>query len=290
MNTTQQEKFVSIRPRDNFYQTASFLPMAFALVTTINEQGETGIGPHALISPFGIVENHSMLLVSRSDSGTAKNIRRRKKCALNYIEFDRKALESVSLLGYPGQSAEEKKKESIFTLVESPIKENREDPDYPKIIDEAFQIYECTLDEDVEIRKRSAPEEEFHEGYFVLSINDILLERDYKDKLDEGQGFPNMPIFYGARDGTAFWFAKHNEPFSIEMPSGKGSGYQAASYLANRLDADIRFTEDACKQLADIPRPFLKKALLGIIGEAKKRDVTLVDEEVLKAINADREK
>ena len=288
MSTIQQEKFVSIRPRDNFYQTASFLPMAFALVTTINEQGETGIGPHALISPFGIIENHSMLLISRSDSGTAKNIRRRKRCALNYIEFDKKALESVSLLGYPGQSAEEKKKESVFTLVESPIKENREDPDYPKIIDEAFQIYECTLDESIEIRKKNAPGEELQEGHFVLHINDILLKKNYKDKLDEGKGFPNMPIFYGARDGRAFWFAEHNEPFSFEMPSGKGSGYQAAHYLANRLDADIRFTDDACKQLADIPRPFLKKALLGIIGEAKKQNVTLVDEKVLKAINAAR--
>ena len=111
---------MQLGPRDNFYQSCSFLPLSFALVTTLGEDGETNIGPHALCFPFNITEPYAMLLISRASSATAANIRRTGFCALNYIEFDRKDLAAVARLGYPGQTAEEKREASVFHLDESP--------------------------------------------------------------------------------------------------------------------------------------------------------------------------
>ena len=95
---------------DNFYQASSFIPMGFALVTTVHEDGETGIGPHALLSPFSITKPHSMMLISRNNSGTATNIRRNGKCALNYVQFDRNCLQGIADMGVPGMSLDDKRK------------------------------------------------------------------------------------------------------------------------------------------------------------------------------------
>jgi hypothetical protein len=34
-------KFVDVPVRDNFYQSSSFFPMPFALITTVNERGSS---------------------------------------------------------------------------------------------------------------------------------------------------------------------------------------------------------------------------------------------------------
>ena len=79
--TAAGDDFVSYAGRNNFYQTCAFIPMSFALVTTVHENGETGIGPHALIMPFGISPPYSMLLISRAIallptiSATPENVR-----------------------------------------------------------------------------------------------------------------------------------------------------------------------------------------------------------------------
>ena len=68
--------FVRIGATDNFYQTSAFIPVSFALVTTVHETGETVIGPHALCFPFSVAQPYAMLLISRGNSLTAANIRR----------------------------------------------------------------------------------------------------------------------------------------------------------------------------------------------------------------------
>ena len=65
-------------------------------------------------------------------------IRRTRRCALNYLEFDREGLEAVARQGYPGQSAEAKRKASPFTMQYSPIEGNRSNHDVPRIVGEAF--------------------------------------------------------------------------------------------------------------------------------------------------------
>lgn len=49
------EGWVHHHPRDNFYQSTSFFPMSFAMITTVNEQGVTSIGPHSLTFPFDLI-------------------------------------------------------------------------------------------------------------------------------------------------------------------------------------------------------------------------------------------
>ena len=84
-----------------------------------------------------------MLLCCRNSSNTAKNILRTGKCTINFITDKRKYFKEAVRLGYPGETTEEKMKDCIFNLVDG--KRARENPNeqYPKIIQEAFQVFEC---------------------------------------------------------------------------------------------------------------------------------------------------
>jgi flavin reductase (DIM6/NTAB) family NADH-FMN oxidoreductase RutF len=288
-HTTAPNDFVSYGGRDNFYQTCAFIPMSFALVTTTHENGETGIGPHALVMPFGITAPYSMLLISRSNSATANNIRRTGQCALNYIEFDRDRLTAVSRLGYPGQTLEEKQKAMPFTLLPSPSADKQADPDAPRILSEAFQIMECTWDRSFDITSPPADADTVHESRFVLRIDHILMRPNFHQTLEQGEGhFPRMPIFYGFRSNGGFWFAEHDEAFSISPPRVEGIELQQVIYLANRMDEKVRFTKGACAAFTKVPRPFLKTALQGTINAARDAGVTLVDESFLDQIQKSR--
>jgi len=277
--------FERLGPRDNFYQSCSYLPLAFALVTTVNEAGETGIGPHALCFPFNITEPHAMLLISRSTSATASNLRRTGRCALNYIEFDEKLLASVARLGYPGQTAESKRKGSAFTLIPSPLAASREDPRCPAIIAESFQVFECAWDATIDLDSQSPVG---GASRFVLRIDDILLRREFRAGVEQGRRFPSMPIFMGFRAGGEFWFARHLAPFSIAAPKVAGTELNSVMYLANRLDDAVRVNEDACALLTGIPRPFLQGALETLIAAAKARGITRVTREFVENFNSSR--
>ena len=54
------------------------------------------------------------------------------------------------------------------------------------------------------------------------------------------------------------------------------------------MDPEVRFDEEACKLLVDVPKAFIKVALKGIIKEAKEQGVTMVDVEFMKAFNEKR--
>ncbi|MDJ0928424.1 MAG: hypothetical protein QNJ73_12350 [Gammaproteobacteria bacterium] len=279
--------FVRVARKDNFYQTSAYIPMSFALVTTVHESGETGIGPHALLYPFGITAPHSMLLISRGNSGTAANIRRTGLCALNYIEFDHDSLKGIATMGYPGQSLEEKAKANPYSLVEPPPNGPATGP-RPQIIAEACQIFECTWDRNIDIDGQLGHTEETAAAHFVLNIDRILMKERYTGGIDDGSSIPHMPVFYGYRTDSGFWFSEHAEPFSIPIPKVEGQELQAVVYLANRMDEKVRFTEAACSKLTAIPRPFLKQALQGIVAAAHEMEIDTIDEAALDKIAADR--
>lgn len=280
-----QHEFVRVGARDNFYQSCAFIPMSFALVTTIGEDGETGIGPHALCFPFNITEPYAMMLISRHTSATAGNIRRTGRCALNYVEFDRGNLDAIARLGYPGQSAADKRRASPFTLDPSPAAGGGS---RPRIVREAFQVFECSWDDaaDIALPRGSVPREETSK--FVLRVDDILLRRAFREGVEEGRRFPSMPIFMGFRAAGEFWFAEHGAPFAVAAPRVAGAEIQSVVYLANRLDETVRFTEAACARLTDVPRPFLQEALQKIIAAARAGGVTRVDEAFVDALNRPR--
>jgi flavin reductase (DIM6/NTAB) family NADH-FMN oxidoreductase RutF len=283
------EPFVQLVPKDNFYQSVSFFPMPFALITTINERGTTSIGPHSLVFPFDISESHSMMLVSRASSNTATNLRRTGKCALNFIEFDDEWLKTVVALGYPGQTPEDKMKDIPFKLEESPNEIFRNDPDYPLIMKDAFQVYECVTDGTFEYKPHRAAAPPLVEGFFALQVKNVLLKESIKRKLDNRREFPDMPLSYGFRGGSEFWFTRHNQPFNLPVPRDKGVAHSRIYYMANKVDSQVRFTEDACKKLTVVPQIFLEVVIGGLITEAKTRRIPMIDADFVEEIEAKRQ-
>lgn len=287
-DATDNAGFTRISAKDNFYQTSAFVPMSFALVTTVHENGETGIGPHALLSPFGISAPHSMLLISRGNSGTAANIRRTGLCSLNYVEFNRSHLTAIATMGYPGQALLDKQKASPYALVLSPEATRANDQNAPRIVAEACQVMECSWDRSIDIDGQLPDHGDATAAHFVLRVENIWIKDEYASGIEDGQSFPSMPIFYGFRAGGEFWFAEHQQPFSVAAPKVQGQELQSVMYLANRIDEEIRFTPDACRQLTAVPRPFLKDVLKAIAAAARSLGITEIDESAMQTINAQR--
>lgn len=281
-------QFVRLGARDNFYQSAAFIPMSFALVTTVNEDGETNIGPHALCFPFSVSEPYAMLLISRGNSATANNLRRTGMCALNYVEFDRDRLQAIAALGYPGQSVAAKRSANPFTLIPSPAAADGEPGQGPLIVAEAVQVIECNWDRSAIVGPMTDQEKRHGSSRFVLTVRSILLQERLRQGCIDGTAFPSMPIFLGFRGDGQFWFAEHKPPFAVAPPKTDGSGLQAVQYLATRLDDVVRFTDDACARLAKIPRPFLTDAMLRLIGAAKSSGVTQIDASFVARMGRER--
>ena len=279
---------VAIDPVDNFYQTCAFIPMSFALVTTVHEDGQTGIGPHALCFPFSVTKPYSMLLISRGNSGTAVNLRRTGKCALSYVPYDRERLQGIANMGYPGMALVDKLEANPYTLTDSPTPEHAQDPEFPKIIGEALQVFECTWVDKFGLQEHRDDFDRPYDSHFTLRIDRILVQDKLAPGIEKGEIFPNMPIFYGYRANRGFWFAHHEDPFSVPLPEVEGMEYTTVFYHANRVNSSVQFTEGACKQLTGIPTPFLKDALKQIVDAALAAGVTNVDEAYLKRLTAER--
>jgi hypothetical protein len=60
-------------------------------------------------------------------------------------------------------------------------------------------------------------------------------------------------------------------------------------YEANRIDPDVSFTRDACRQLTGVPKPFIKTVLKGIIKQAKERGITEIDSEFVLKLQKERD-
>ena len=63
---------------------------------------------------------------------------------------------------------------------------------------------------------------------------------------------------------------------------------ESVKYAANRIDPDIKFTEEACKMVVKVPRVFLKTVLNGCVNYAKEHNIKVIDEKVMKDINDKR--
>ena len=284
---TIDEPFVDSPLRDNWYQASSYWPSSFALITTVGESGATNIGPYQLSMPFEVIDGRSFLVCSRQGSNTDRHIKRAGKCAMNFVEFDRRNLRQIVNLGYPGQTTEEKMRDNPYTLITSPTPGRQADGErFPEIIKEAFQVYECSWDSEQPIRQDGRTPE-----YFVLRIENILLKQSWAKNIEQGTSrMPRMPITFGFRDGAKFWFAELKRPFWFPTPTDKGAKEESVLYEANRLDPDISFSREACKQLTGVPRPFIKTVLKGIIKQAKADGITEIDREYIDRFNQQRKR
>jgi flavin reductase (DIM6/NTAB) family NADH-FMN oxidoreductase RutF len=288
MTDKENDRFVVSPMRDNWYQASSYYASSFSLITTVNEAGVTSIGPYQLSFPFEVINRRSWMVISRPGSNTANNVLRTKKCTLHFVEHDEAMIKTILNFGYPGQEPEEKMKDNdCFTLIESPTPGRESSDIYPKIIQEAYQAYECTLDVD-RINEnpilRDSPS-----AHLLLNIDNILVKESWKKNVDgSGDSMPRAALTYGFRGANTFWFGAPEPAYKLPIPD-KGPKDDVVHYVANRLDDEVRFTKDACKQLTGIPKAFLEQALKGIVAEAKKRDVVEVDLEFVQMLNAERD-
>ena len=138
--------FEELRIVDNFYQTSSFFPMPTVLIGTLTEEGKTTLGSYSLVQPYYIAgkDYSAMLLCARNSSNTAQNLLREGHCTLNFAMDKRKYLKEVVRLGFPGDTPEEKMKNTIFHLEDGAQAKNNPNQRYPKVVTECFQVFECT--------------------------------------------------------------------------------------------------------------------------------------------------
>ncbi|MEA2071388.1 MAG: hypothetical protein U9O98_08870 [Asgard group archaeon] len=265
--------------------------MPVVLVSTIAENGQTNLGPYSLCFPFRIAGNgkRAMKINARANSNTAQNIRRTGVCAINFIPDKRKYLKNCVMLGFPGETTEEKMKNSIFTLLPSmrTEKEREKGKQYPEIVEEAIQVFECSIDSEY------PPwiDEETEECHLVLRIDKIIMKEKWKKALIQGKKkFPRLPIDYGYRNNRFFWFAKHKKPFAEKIPKSKRTNVDSVMYAANRCDPGIIWEKEACAKITSVPRIFLGRVIQGVVDEAKKQSITTITPEFMDKIRDKRSK
>ncbi len=300
--------FKDLRIVDNFYQTSAFFPMPIVLVSTLTEDNKTSIGSYSLCFPYYIAgkDYYAMLLECRNSSNTAQNILRSGKCALNFIEDSPADFKEAVRLGFPGETSEEKMAKCAFEMEEGLA--CKDGSIRPLIVKKAFQVFECTWQSELENAYEDSEKVGQLEGveppyrnfngitsrfgcHFILKIDKILMkERQYNAIVNgvKAGGFPRVPVDYGYRDSTHFWYTRFQRPIAQPIPSGKEMNVDAVLFAANRVDPSIQFTKEACQTLVKVPRVFLRVVLQGCVDWAKENNVFLIDESHMKLINDKR--
>ena len=282
------KKFAEIRILDNFYQTSSFYPMPVVLISTLNEDGSTNLGPYSLCFPYVVTggKKHSMLLITRPSSNTALNIIRDKVCSINFIPDKKKYLKNCVMLGYPGETSGQKMKNNIFTL--RPSTRSDAPPEglfkYPDIVGEAEQVMECTRDDSQPLQ----PIPSSDASHLVLEIDKIIMKKKWKNALLKGKGFPRIPVDFGFRDNIQFWLSKHSKPYSIKVPGSKAAPVEAVYYACTRFDPEIKWEKEACVKIVKVPNVFLKRVIGGVVEAAKKEGLTVITPEFMDKVQDKR--
>ncbi|MCK5732308.1 MAG: hypothetical protein KAH13_04760 [Tenericutes bacterium] len=299
-------KFKELRIVDNFYQTSSFFPMPTILISTINDEGYTSLGAYSLCFPYYVAgkDYYAMLLECRNNSNTAQNLLKRPSCALNFLPDNKKYFKETVRLGFPGDTSKEKMSKLSLKLECGLASEG--DKPRPKIVSESFQVFECTwvssLDDAFESKAGSLegyepPYKDFNGitsefgAHFILKIDKIIMKEEYCKAIIDGvslKSFPKIPVDYGYRDNTHFWYSASTKFRKEPVPASKEIDISTVRYAADRTDPKIHFTDEACKKLSRVPRIFLKAALDSCAKWAKKNSVTVIDLPELEIINDKR--
>lgn len=300
------KSFKDIRIVDNFYQSSSFFPMPLCLIGTLDEEGKlTSFGAYSLCFPYYIAGKgyYAMILECRNTSNTCKGILRHGKCTINFLSFSKKNFTEHVRSGFPGDTPEEKMKDFKFNVEDGMSKELDPNGNYPKIIKEANQVFECTWVKELDNAQDDKVQEEYNEPYhnfngitskfgahFILKIDHILLKEKYYNAIVNGvtkNNFCPLPTNWGYRDSKYFWCSDYKKPIPVGIPD-KEVDLTSVKYAAKRLNTDVKFTDEALKMLVKVPRPFLKLVLQGCVDWANKNNCKLITEKEMKIINDKR--
>ena len=300
--------FKNLRIVDNFYQTSSFFPMPLCLIGTLDEKGEkTSFGAYSLCFPYYIAgkDHYTMILECRNTSNTAKGIIRHGRCTINFLPYSKKYFSQHVALGFPGDTPEEKMKDFMFHLEDGLLKEEDKEGNYPKVISEALQVFECSWWKELEDCEDTEVLEEYNGPYhnfngitskfgahFILKVDKVLMKEKYYDAIINGvtrSNFMPLPTNWGYRDSKNFWCSDYKKPSSEGIPN-REVDLTSVRYAADRIDDVVKFSDDALKMLVKVPRPFLKLVLTGCVNWAKENNCTLITEKEMKIINDKRSK
>ena len=298
--------FKDLRIVDNFYQSSAYFPMPTILISTLDDEGQTNLGAYSLCFPYYIAgkDYYAMILEARNSSNTAQNILKRGKCALNFLEDSYKDFQATVKLGFPGQTTKEKMADCPFELEQGLA----EGTDRPLVIKKAYQVFECTWDDSLEDAyedKGKVGQLDGVEGpyrnfngitsrfgcHFILKIDKILMKEKYHSAIINGvkaKDFPKVPIDFGYRDSTYFWYTKFKKALKCPIPEINTNNIGGVRFAADRIDPNVHFTDEACAMLVKVPRVFLKLVLNGCVKYAKEHDISIIDEKVMKEINDKR--
>lgn len=301
--------FKDLRIVDNFYQTSAFFPMPTVLIGTLTEDGQTSLGPYSLVQPYYVAgkDYYAMLLCCRNSSNTAQHLLSRGKCTINFVGDDKKTFKEVVRLGWPGDTPEEKMKDCTFTLEDGLMAKEHPDEVFPKVVAESFQVFECTWMSALDGAQDDKPgmldgyPPPYHDfngitsefgAHFILRIDKILMKEKYHAAIVNGvtsKGFPRVPVDYGYRDSKNFWYTRFSKARPEILPMREGN-VSSVRYAADRIDPDVKFTDEACAKLVKVPRIFLNTALKGCVAWAKENGIELITAEHMDIINDKRAK
>ena len=104
----------------------------------------------------------------------------------------------------------------------------------------------------------------------------------------KASSFPRVPVDYGYRDSTYFWYTKFRRPIKCPIPNVQSNSVDSVQFAADRTDPNIKFTREACAMLVKVPRVFLKTVLNGCVKYAREHNITVIDEKIMKDINNKR--
>ena len=299
--------FENLRVVDNFYQTSLFFPMPTVVISTLCEDGTTNLGPYSLVQPYYVAgkDFYAMLLSCRNSSNTCKGLLRTGKCTINFMPYSKKIFKECVRLGFPGDTPEEKMKDFKFHLSDGNSCIDHPDEAFPKVINEALQVFECTWVKELDGAENDQIMEEYDGPYhdfngitskygahFILKIDHILMKEKYHNAIINGVtrgNFAPIPTNWGYRDSKNFWCSGFKTSHAEGIPD-KEVDLTSLRYAAERADDVVKFTDDALKMLVKVPRPFLKLVLKGCVDWAKENNCTLITEKEIAIINDKRSK
>lgn len=300
--------FKDLRIVDNFYQTSAFFPMPLCLIGTLDEKGErTSFGAYSLVFPYYIAgkDFYAMVLECRNTSNTCKGLLRHKKCTINFLPHSKKNFAEHVRLGFPGDTPEEKMKDFKFHVEDGIMKENDPEGNYPKVITEALQVFECSWVSELDNAQNDEVLDEYPGPYhdfngitskfgahFILKIDKVLMKEKYYNAIINGvtrSNFCPLPTNWGYRDSKNFWCSDFEKPIAEPIPN-REIDLTSVRYAADRIDDTVKFTDDALKMLVKVPRAFLKLVLTGCVNWAKENNCTLITEKEMAIINDKRSK
>ena len=72
-------------------------------------------------------------------------------------------------------------------------------------------------------------------------------------------------------DNINFWYTRFRRPNSQKIPSGKEADISTVVFAADRIDDQVKFSEDACAMLVKVPRIFLNRVLQACVEWGKRK-------------------